>query len=90
MIVSRIVPLVSLLIAIVALVIAAVGYSGGSVAAERAIEHREHRLIEELWPKLRHALEQLGVKQEELVARPETIEEMVAPLFDEVTTGDGD
>lgn len=80
---AKVASFLALALSIVALVLAFLAWSGQRGTADRAIAVREERLIDDLWPGMQKVYRDLGATPPD--ARPATIEEMLAPLLQEVT-----
>jgi hypothetical protein len=86
--VNRPLSVVALILSIVALFLGIHAQIRVERIAAETISNREQQLIEWMWPKVERVSVELGAGRDMPAARPNTIEELLSPLFEVLEVGD--
>ena len=85
---NKLLSIVALILSIVALFLGIHAQIRVERIAAETMSNREQQLIEWMWPKVERFSVELGTARDVPAARPNTIEELLSPLFEVVEMGD--
>ena len=85
---SKAIPIISLLISIAALLFAGSVYLRADAIADQAVARREQALVEKLQPKLHGIYEDFDTELNASQKNPKTLDDLLGPLIQLVTSVD--